>query len=103
MKYNMEKYDKYRKKYYDKNRIKPTENKNMERVLVDTSDKVKGNKRKLNINRKEATIIDILNNNAYVVQYNDGTRESVNISRIYKDVEDENNSDIDMIDNNRNR
>ena len=93
MKHNMDKYDKYRKEYYDKNRVKPTVYKNLERVFVDTSDKVKGNKRKLNINRKEATIIDILNDNAYIVQYDDGTRESVNIKRIYKNI-DNNNENI---------
>ena len=43
MKQNMEKYDKYRKEYYDKNRIKPNKYKNMERVVVDVSDTVVGN------------------------------------------------------------
>ena len=43
----------------------------------------------MNINRKEATIIDIINDNVYAVQFDDGKREAVNITRIYKNVETE--------------
>ena len=84
MKKNMSKYDKYRKSYFDKNRKEPVEYGNLERVVVDVSDRVKGNKRKLNINRREGQIIDKLNDNVYIVQYEDGKREAVNINRIYK-------------------
>ena len=71
-------------KYYVVYWIEPIEYKNLERVVVDVSDKVKGNKKKLNINRKEATVIDKINNNVYVVQYDNGKRETINIKRIYK-------------------
>ena len=84
MKKNMSKYDRYRKSYFDKNRKEPVEYGNLERVVVDVSDRVKGNKRKLNINRREGQIIDKLNDNVYIVQYEDGKREAVNINRIYK-------------------
>ena len=84
MRANMDRYDKYRKQYYDKKRIAPIEYRNLERVLVDVSDSVKGNKKKLNINRKEGEIIDKLNDNVYVVQFDNGKRESINIERIYK-------------------
>ena len=58
MRNNMQKYDEYRKQYYDKTRIKSTHYKNEEKVVVDVSDKVKGNKKKLNINRRIATVVD---------------------------------------------
>ena len=95
MQINMEKYDKYRKEYYDKKRVKPTEYKNLEKVIVDVSGKVVGNKKKLNINRKQGVIIDKINDNAYVVQFDDKTRKTVNIKQIYKDITDKN----DNIDN----
>ena len=99
MQINMEKYDKYRKEYYDKKRVKPTEYKNLEKVIVDVSGKVVGNKKKLNINRKQGVIIDKINDNAYVVQFDDKTRKTVNIKQIYKDVVDnsDNSDNIDKI------
>ena len=90
MKENMDKYDKYRKRYYDKTRTKPQTYKNLEKVIVDLSGSVKGNKKKLNINRKEATIIDKINDNVYVVQFGDGKRKAVNITSIYKNIESDN-------------
>ena len=83
MKANMKRYDKQRKSYFDKHRVAPIEYKNGDKVVVDTRAAKVGNKAKLNINRKRAVIIDKQNDNCYVVRYDDGTKEAVNIKRIY--------------------
>ena len=49
---NMEKYDKQRKIYYDKNRTKPKHFKSGEQVMVDFGVGKTGNVRKMNINRQ---------------------------------------------------
>ena len=84
MKANMKRYDKQRKSYFDKHRVAPTEYKDGDKDVVDTRAATVGNKAKLNINRKNAVIIDKQNDNCYVVRYNDGKKEAVNIKRIYR-------------------
>ena len=84
IKANMKKYDIQRKQYYDKNRKEPTKYEIGEKVVVDASVGKCGNIKKLNIHRKPSIILDKINDNAYVVRYEDGKTEKVNIERIYK-------------------
>ena len=84
IKSNMKRYDEQRKRYFDKKRSEPTKYEKGDKVVVDTTAAKVGNKAKLNINRKRAVIIDKQNDNCYVVRYNDGKKEAVNIKRIYR-------------------
>ena len=84
IKSNMKRYDEQRKRYFDKKRSEPAKYEKGDKVVVDTTAAKVGNKAKLNINRKRAVIIDKQNDNCYVVRYNDGKKEAVNIKRIYR-------------------
>ena len=84
MKANMKRYDTQRKRYFDKHRAAPIKYEFGDKVVVDTKASKVGNKAKLNINRKQAVILDKLNDNAYVVRYDSGEKEAVNIKRIFR-------------------
>ena len=85
MKYNMKRYDEYRKQYYDKNRKPAKEYKRGEEVMVDFNQGVSGNKKKLDINRRRGIVVDKLNDNSYMIKYKDSDKlEGVNIKRIFK-------------------
>ena len=78
------KYDRERKKQYDKTRVAATYYAPNQDVYVDTSVGKVGNRRKLPINRKKGTIIDQIGENAYTVKYyDDGKVEPVNVERMY--------------------
>ena len=77
-------YDKTRKIAYDKKRISSTRYKTGERVWVDTRSGKVGNAKKLPINRKQAHITDKIGENVYVVRYDDGSLDKVNVRRLLK-------------------
>ena len=82
---NMAQYNKYNKRKYDEKRQPPTHYANGQQIYVDADPAVVGNKRKLAINRKKATIIDKISDNAYIVRYNNAPYvvEPVNVERMY--------------------
>ncbi len=53
-------------------------------MVVDTTAAKVGNKAKLNINRKRAVVVVKMNDNCYVVRYEDCKKEAVNIKRMYR-------------------
>ena len=78
-----EKYNAKRKELYDKNRVAPTQYRNNQTVWVDVSVGKVGNARKLGINRKRAIIMDKISQNAYIIKYDDGKVEPMNVDRLY--------------------
>jgi hypothetical protein len=83
IKQNMNKYNEKRKQYYDKDRVKATHYKPNQSVYVDFTISQVGNRRKLDINRKHGIIMDKISYNVYVVKYDDGKVEPVNVDRLY--------------------
>ena len=77
-------YDESRKVAYDRKRIPSTRYQTGERVYVDTRSGKVGNAKKLPINRKSARITDKIGENVYVVRYDDGSIDKVNVRRILK-------------------
>ena len=78
-----EKYNKKRKELYDKSRVAPTHYKDGQEVWIDISVGKVGNARKLGINRKRGHILDKLSQNAYIVKFDDGKVEPINVDRLY--------------------
>ena len=101
IKTNMRKYDKIRKRYYDKSRRDPQQYKPGEYVLIDQTDRVTGNKRKLNINKIQARVIKKINDNCYKIKTDTGKIKCVNITQIVK-LNTDNTSDIDNNNNHNN-
>ena len=79
----MDNYDKQRKRYYDKHRVKAKHFKSGEQVIVDFSVGKTGNVKKMSINRKRAVIVDKISDNAYTVRYDTGKYDNININRLY--------------------
>ena len=77
-------YDRNSKKYYDKKRTATPELSLGTVVYVDMSLAKVGNKKKLGINRKKGRITDRIGQNVYVIKYENGKFEPVNIERIYR-------------------
>ena len=90
------KYDQKRKQVYDRNRVTSTHYKPNQEVWVDISVAKVGNVKKLGINRKKAHIIDQLGENTYVVEYENGKVEPVNVDRLYTVIRESNNDDDDI-------
>ena len=88
--YTTTKYNRARKRRYDKSRIPPTHYQPNATVYIDESVGKTGNQKKLPINRREATVIDKISDNVYTVQYRDGKVAPVNVDRMY--IIDENKS-----------
>jgi len=84
IKQRLNKYDKERKKYYDKNRKKSKEYKKGDNVIIDNTQRVVGNKRKLDINRDKGVIMEKINNNSYLVKNSKGEFKKINITHIYQ-------------------
>ena len=61
----------------------PTHYVDGQEVWVDVSVGKVGNERKLGINRKRGIIIDKISQNAYIVKYDDGKVEPMNVDRLY--------------------
>ena len=93
---NMKKYDEQRKKYYDKTRKQPKHFEDGAQVVVDFGVGKTGNVQKFNINRKRAVIVDKISENVYVVRYENGKYDKINIERLYRysgEQEDEENKE----------
>ena len=80
---NQNKYASQMKKTYDSKRVPPTRYRVNQEIYVDHSVGKTGNERKLGINRKHAMIMDKIGANTYVVKYDDGKLEPVNVERMY--------------------
>ena len=80
---NMDKYNTSMKAAYDKKREAPQQYRNAQEVYVDFAVGTVANKRKLSINRKRGQIIDKISANTYVICYDDGRIEPVNVDRLY--------------------
>ena len=80
---NQNQYASKMKKTYDSKRVAPTRYRVNQEVYVDHSVGKQGNERKLGINRKHAKIMDKIGANTYVVKYDDGKMEPVNVERMY--------------------
>jgi len=93
MRANIQRYDNIRKRYYDKSRREPQQYKPGEYVLIDQTDRVTGNKRKLNINKSQARIVKKINDNCYQVRTDAGKVKCINITQIIKMNNDNNDSD----------
>ena len=80
------KYDAARKRSFDRKRVPAIHYKVNEVVYVDTRAGQQGNARKLPINRKRGRILDKIGQNVFVIRYDDGEIDKVNVARIYKPV-----------------
>ena len=85
------KYDTKRKEIYDRKREPASHYGPNQEVWVDVSVGKVGNAQKLGINRKRAIIVDQIGENTYVVEYNDGKVEPVNVERMYTVIRKSNN------------
>ena len=80
---NMKTYNLASKAAYDKKRVPPLYYGPNQPVFIDDTVGKVGNKKKMAINQRRARIIDKIAANAYVVAYDDGRIEPVNIERIF--------------------
>ena len=71
------------KEYYDQKRIEPKHYQPGMIVYINHDVCVVGNKRKISINRRRATIVDRISDNAYIIRYENGRTVPCNIDRIY--------------------
>ena len=76
-------YEESMKRAYDRSRESPTHYPPGQVIYVDFAVGTVGNRRKMAINRKRGVIIDKISSNAYVVAYDDGKIEPVNVDRLY--------------------
>ena len=77
------KYNVKRKQLYDKQRVAPTHYASGQEVWIDVSVGKVGNAAKLGINRKKGHILDKISQNAYIVKFDNGKVEPVNVERLY--------------------
>ena len=77
------KYNQKRKELYDRQRVAPTHYSSGQEVWIDVSVGKVGNAAKLGINRKKGHILDKISQNAYIVKFDNGKVEPVNVDRLY--------------------
>ena len=80
------KYNAARKRDFDRGRVPAVHYKVNDIVYVDTRSGRHGNARKLPINRKRGRVLDKVGENVFVIRYDDGDIDKVNVQRIYKPV-----------------
>ena len=80
---NQKEYGKKMKKQFDSKRVPPRRYRVNQDIYVDQSVGKVGNSKKLGINRKHGIIMDKIGANTYVVRYDDGRTEPVNVERMY--------------------
>ena len=80
---NQKKYGQKMKRNFDSKRDPPRRYRVNQDIYVDQAVGKVGNQKKLGINRKHGIIMDKIGSNTYVVRYDDGRTEPVNVERMY--------------------